>query len=205
MTPQRPWRSVAAVAVATLCLFAVPALALGHAELDTVTPADKSTVPPPSEIVMTFTEALDASGSSIKLVDASGAVLAQGGTVDATNKKSMSLALSNLAVGKYTIRWTSKSAQDGDIARGTTTFTVAAPTPPPSAAPSATVAPSPSPSLAASASVSESPSAAPSPSPSGGSGTSTSSTDAIIPIVVALIVLAALGAWLLRSRGRRAG
>ncbi|TMF37137.1 MAG: copper resistance protein CopC [Chloroflexi bacterium] len=201
MTPRRPRRSVAAVALASLCLLVVPTLALGHAELDTANPADKSTVPPPSEVVMTFTEALDPSASSIKLADAGGAIVAQGSTVDSTNTKTMRLELAELAPGNYSVRWTTKSTEDGDIARGTTTFTVIAPTPPPSVAPSATVASSASPSVASPAS----PSPSPSPSPSGGTGTSTSSTDVLIPIVVALIVLAALGAWLLRDRGRRVG
>jgi methionine-rich copper-binding protein CopC len=139
MIALRPRRSVAAAAAAWLCLLVLaPGSVLGHAELDTVTPTDKSTVPAPSQIVMTFTENLDASGSNIRLVDSSGAVVAQGGTVDSANAKQMTLALSNLAPGGYTIRWTSKSAVDGDIARGTTTFTATAATPaPPSASPSA--------------------------------------------------------------------
>ena len=129
MTPRRPRRSVAAVALASLCLLVVPTLALGHAELDTANPADKSTVPPPSEVVMTFTEALDPSASSIKLADAGGAIVAQGSTVDSTNTKTMRLELAELAPGNYSVRWTTKSTEDGDIARGTTTFTVIAPTP----------------------------------------------------------------------------
>jgi len=202
MTPHRPRRSVAAVALAALCLLFVPALALGHAELDTASPADKSTVVgSPSEIVFTFTEAVDPKKSSLKLVDSSNAIVAQGSTVDPSDAKTMRLELPNLAPGVYTVRWTTASAVDGDIAHGLTTFTVTAPTPPPSVAPSVTVAPSASPSIATSAS----PSATPSPSPSGGTGTSTSSSDALIPIVGALVVLAALGGWLLRSRGRRVG
>jgi copper resistance protein C len=204
MTAPRPRRTVAAVALAALFLLAVaPVAAFGHAELDTVTPADKSTVPAPSQIVMTFTETLDASASNIRLVDASGAVVAQGGTVSTSNPKQMSLSLSNIAPGTYTIRWTSKSAADGDVARGTTTFTATAATPPPaSAAPSA----EPS-STSAAPSAASSPSAAPSDSAlasSGGTTTSTSSTDTLIPIVVALVVLVGLGAWLLRRRSRQA-
>ena len=40
-----------------------------------------------TEIVATFTEDLDPSGSNLALVDAAGKVVAKGGTVDATNKK----------------------------------------------------------------------------------------------------------------------
>jgi methionine-rich copper-binding protein CopC len=202
MSLPRPRRSVAAVALATVCLLLLPGIVLGHAELATMTPADKSTVPPPTEIVATFTENLDPSGSNLAVVDSGGKVLAQGGTVDATDKKQMTLDLSTtpLSPGSYTIRWTSKSADDGDLDRNTTTFTVIAATPVPSVAPSAT----PPASGSASASVAPPSSAAPSPSPSGGTGTTTSSTDALIPIVIVLIAVVALGAWLLRGRGRSA-
>jgi len=206
MTACRPRRSVASVAIAWLGLLVLaPAAVLGHAELATVTPADKSTVPAPSQIVMTFTENLDASASNIRLVDASGAVVAQGGTVDPGSPKEMTLALPSVTPGAYTIRWTSKSALDGDVARGTTTFTATAATPPPhsespSAEPSTASA---EPSVAPSAAPSSAPSDAPLAS-SGGSTSSTSSTDTLIPIIVAIVVLGGLGAWLLRRRSRQA-
>jgi hypothetical protein len=200
MITRRPRRSIAAVALVTLALLAVPRLVLGHAELDTISPADKSSGPSPAEIVATFTENLTPTASSFTVVDATGAVVAKGGTVDDSDQKTMRLELQPLPAGTYTIRWTSKSAQDGDIARGTTTFTVAAaspsPTAPPTTAPSEAASPSPARSASASAS--------PAPSPSGGTGTPTSSGDVLIPIVVALIALALLGLWLLRGRGRRA-
>src|SRR5205809_1095597 len=82
MTLRRPRRSVAAVALASLCLLVVPTLALGHAELDTANPAEKWTVPPPCEVVMTFTEALDPSASSIKLAVAVAVAVAIGGHRD---------------------------------------------------------------------------------------------------------------------------
>ena len=154
---------------------------------------------------MTFTENLDASASNLRLVDSSGAVVAEGGTVDSGNPKEMTLALPNLAPGAYTIRWTTKSALDGDVARGTTTFTATAATPPP-ASPTPSTEPSTA-SAESSRAASSAPSGAPSDSPlasSGGTGTSTSSTDTLIPIVVALVVLGGLGAWLLRRRSRQA-
>jgi len=202
VTVIRSRRCVAAVALATLCLLVFPGLTLGHAELDTMTPPDKSTVPPPSEIVATFTENLDPSGSNLRVVDATGAVLAQGGVIDASDTKKVTLDLSStpLAPGTYTIRWTSKSADDGDLDRGETKFTVVAASPSPSITPEPSTAASPS----AEPSVSAQPSVAPAPSPSGGSGTATSTSDALIPILAVLAVVAALGAWLLRGRGRRA-
>jgi methionine-rich copper-binding protein CopC len=182
----------------------VPAIALAHAELDKATPADKSTVQgSPTEILMTFTEAVDPAKSSIKLVDASGAVVADGSTVSSGNPKLIRLAISTvLAPATYTVRWTTASAVDGDLDHGTTTFTVAAAA---SVEPSASTAPSaPTASSSAAASVAPSsvaPSVAPSPS-SPPTTPATSTNDAVIPIIVALILLVGLGAWLLRSRAR---
>jgi methionine-rich copper-binding protein CopC len=179
----------------------VPAIALAHAELDKATPADKSTVQgSPTEILMTFTEAVDPAKSSIKLVDASGAVVADGSTVSSGNPKLIRLAISTvLAPATYTVRWTTASAVDGDLDHGTTTFTVAAAA---SVAPSASTAPAASSSAAASvAPPSDAPSVAPLPS-SPPTTPATSTNDAVIPIIVALILLVGLGAWLLRSRAR---
>jgi len=202
----RPTRSIAlrfTVSTGLLVgLLLTAATALGHAELDTATPKDKSTVQtPPTEIVMTFTEPVVPSKSSIKLVDASGKVIADGSTVDAGDAKTMRLAITgDLTPATYTVRWTTASALDGDLDHGTTTFTVAA-------APSVAPSPSSSPSAAsatpsAPASVAP-PSVAPSPTPSSPPTSPTTSTsDAVIPVVIALIVLAALGLWLLRGRSR---
>jgi methionine-rich copper-binding protein CopC len=178
----------------TLLAALAPGVALGHAELDTVVPADGSSVgSPPSEIVMTFTEPLDPAKSSIKLVDTNGKVVAEGSTVDASDPKTMRLALPDLPIGTYTARWTSSSALDGDLDHGTTSFTTGAigPSPGSPQPTAASVAPSVAVSGAASALVSAPPTAP-----------ASSANDAIIPIVVALIVLAALGGWLLRSRAR---
>jgi methionine-rich copper-binding protein CopC len=195
----------AALSAAIVLLTLAPASALGHAELATASPADKSTVTgSPPEIVFTFTEPVVPAKSSLKLVDSSSAIVADGSTVDPADAKKMHLVVPTQPPGKYTVRWTTASALDGDIAHGTTTFTIAAASPSPSVAPSEAASPSAAPSEAASPStVVASPSA--SPSPSGGRGTPTSTSDAVIPVIAALIVLAALGFWLLRSRSRRVG
>jgi len=199
MTPSRPRRVVAALAVLAVVLLLAPGAVLAHAELDTATPADKATVPPPTEVVMTFTENLDPTKSSIKLADAGGQIVAEGSSVDSGNTKTMRLIVPDLAAGAYTVRWISASAEDGDLDHGTTSFTVTAPSAAPSVAPSAGA--SAAPSTAPSASPTAAPSVAPSPSaPPAAPASSTS--DAIIPIVVVLIVLAGLGLWLLRGRGR---
>jgi methionine-rich copper-binding protein CopC len=199
-TSRRRW--VASLVLSLSLASIVAGVALGHAELATVDPADKSTVQgSPTEIVMTFTQNLDPSKSSIRVVNAAGTVVAQGGTVPSGSPREMDLALTTpLDTGTYTIRWTTFSSEDQEQARGTTTFTVVAA--PPSATPVPSVATAP-PSAPASASAAPSippvVSAAPSSPPT---APTASTNDVVIPIVVALIVLAALGAWLLRSRGR---
>jgi copper resistance protein C len=199
-------RSIAAVSLAVLVgLFALPATVVAHAELETVTPADGATVAVlPTEIVMTFSEDLDPAKSSIVVAEVGNPPVASGGEVSASDLKRMTLALPELVAGEYEIRWTSASAEDGDLERGTTHFTYAPPnptesdilpTPTPSASPSATPRPSAQPSPSASA--------APSPS---AAGTPTASTsDVLIPIVVAVVLIAALGVWLLRGRSRGGG
>jgi methionine-rich copper-binding protein CopC len=198
-----PFRASLVFVVAGLATtLLAPAVALAHAELNTATPADKSTVSAPlAEVVMTFTEPVAPANSSIKLVDSNNKVVVEGSTVDAGDAKTMRLALpSTLAPGAYTVRWTTKSALDGDLDHGTTTFTlVAAASAAPSAAPSQ---PAPSASTAPS---SAAVSAAPSPAPSAPPTTSaTSTTDAVIPVIVVLIALASLGLWFMRGRSRGA-
>lgn len=192
-----------AAAASTLALaiaLAAPLTVLAHAELETATPADGAALTePPTEIVLTFSEVLDPAKSSIVVAEAGGAQVASGGSVDTTGDATrMTLALPPLAAGEYEIRWTSASAVDGDLDRGTTRFSYAPPAPTPTASPT----PSATPSSTPPASPASSPTRAPGPTPSA-DGSASSSTDVIIPIVAAVIVLAGLGGWLLsRSRGR---
>jgi methionine-rich copper-binding protein CopC len=192
---------------ALIVLLLLTPTALGHAELDAASPADKSTVTgSPPEIVFTFTEPVVPAKSSLKLVNSGGAIVAQGSTVDPADAKKVHLVVPTQPPGTYTVRWTTASALDGDIAHGTTTFTIVAATPSLSVAPSASPTPSVAPSEAASPSASAAPpSTAPSPSDGSGTPTSTSTSDAVIPVIAALVILAALGVWLLRSRSRRVG
>jgi copper resistance protein C len=197
-------RSVTLAAALFALTALLPATVLAHAELDTITPGDASTLDtPPTEVVATFTEALDPSKSSLVVVAAGGAQVASGGQVGADDPKKMTLALPALEPGDYEIRWTSSSAEDGDIARGTTTFTVTAPPPTPSPtptlAPSATPAPTPPPTPTPAATTS------PAPSPSGSGQPATSTSDLLLPIIVAVILVGGLGYWLLRGRSRSGG
>jgi methionine-rich copper-binding protein CopC len=187
---------------AFVLLVCFPTIALAHADLQTASPADGTTVATtPAEVVMVFTEAVDPAKSSLRLVNASGAIVGQGSTVDSGQPDTMRLVLSPQPPGTYTVRWTT-TALDGHVAHGTTAFTIAAPAPSPSLTSSVTaVSPAEPPSPTASVAA-----PSPSPSPSGGTGAPTTSTsDAVIPIVAAVIVLVALGVWLLGNRSRRAG
>lgn len=201
MTSRRTTRLAAALTFLALGVAGLPGIVQAHAALDTVTPADKSTVgASPAEIVMTFTETLDPGRSSIRLVDATGALIVEGGAIDVDDAKTLRLVVpANLAPGTYTIRWTSFSTQDNEQDRGTTTFTLAPSTAPPTVTPSASpsVAPSASPSVASLA-----PSVVPSPSAPPTSPT-TSTSDALIPIIVVVVAIIGLGVWLARGRSRR--
>lgn len=192
----------AGAALAALAIFAMPSSAAAHAALVTIDPADGAAVTgSPAEIVGTFTQNLDPAKSSFTVVDATGAVVAQGGLVQADEPRTMTLTLTEpLDPGRYTVRWTTLSTEDGELDRDTTTFTVsAAPatSAPPASAPASAVA-SAEPSVATIV-----PSVAPSPSATPTSPTTTTS-DALIPIVAAVLVIATLGLWLTRGR-KRAG
>src|SRR5690348_7492783 len=126
MAQPSPRRFAASLLVASLVLPLLPALVQAHSELDKPTPADKSTVTTPvTQVSGTFTEAIKADGSALLVKDAQGNTLAQGG-VDASDDKVMTASpASVLQNGTYTVLWTTISADDNDLARGTWTFTVA--------------------------------------------------------------------------------
>ena len=179
----------------------MPLVALAHAELESASPPDGAVLDaPPTEIVLTFTEELDAAKSHMELIGPDGAQVAAG-VADPDNEKAMRIDPPELAPGAYEIRSTAVAAHDGALKREVLTFTVNAPSPTPTetptAAPSASATPSPSPSA--------SPSASPTPAPSAGGPTSASGADVLVPIIAALIVIGLLGAMLLRGRSRGGG
>jgi methionine-rich copper-binding protein CopC len=202
MTPDLRSGRVAAVvlAIATAVLL-VPGIAAAHSELVTAVPASGSTVPTPfsGPIVLTFSEHL-ASGSKADLVGTSGATLASA-TVDA-NAMTMTFTLTApLDPGAYEVRWVS-IADDGDLLRQpVVTFTVApaaSSSPIPSTAPSAATSPTATTTASPVASI------APTPAPSNPGTPAGSGSDVIVPIIAALIVLAAGAAYLLSRRNRPA-
>jgi methionine-rich copper-binding protein CopC len=177
-----------------------PIAAMAHAELVSSDPQNGATVPAgfTGPIVLTYDEAL-AEGSHAELMAPDGSRAADAAIDQQAPERLVFALASPLAPGAWTIQWTSVAA-DRDVERGQVAFTVAAATPSPTAPP--TVAPTASPTPPATASAEPSatpPPSAPAPSPTPGP-TSTSATDALIPIVAALAVVALAGVLLLRRR-----
>ncbi len=200
-------RSIPATLAALLVALVGAGAALAHAELVTSDPADGAVLDTsPTTITLTFSENLDPAKSSFRLLGPDGATL---GTGAATAAKAMTLEPPPLSDGAYTIKWTSASADDGDIERGQLTFTVqlAAASLPPSAPPTASTAPSPSAPASIAPTIappSTAPSVvAPTPAPSAAPTAPASSTsDVLLPIVIGLLIVAGVGAFVLRrSRG----
>ena len=188
---------------------ALPAMVVAHAALDVATPADgASIVGAPTEVAGTFTQNLEHDGSSLQLRDATGQVVATGRVDPADDRRMVVTDLPDLPPGEYEVRWTTLSAEDGELDRDTWTFTVvaapttsptptSAPTDVPSPAASSPAVSSPSPTAAVTASAT----AAPSPTAGGGS-TGGGGGDAFLPIIAGLALVLIAGVVLLGRRGR---
>ena len=199
---QNPIRRVATlILAAALAGVLVPGLVLAHAELDTPTPADKSTVTTPvTEVSGTFVQRMKVDGSTLVVKLVGGGTVAEGGVDPTDDKRMVATPTSPLGSGSYQVEWTTNSAEDNEVARGTWTFTVAV------AASSPTPAVTAAASAVATASVSVPPSAIasvpPTPAPSADGSSTGSGSDVILPIIIALSLLAAGAAYLLSRRNR---
>jgi copper resistance protein C len=180
----------------------VPAAVSAHAALDDPTPADGATVEGSlPEIAGTFTQDIDPDGSSLELRDVTGDSIATGGPDPSDVRRMVIAGLPELAPGGYEVRWTTHSAEDGEIARGTWRFSVTpAPTPSPPAPTQASATPVATPDATETAT--PEPAVTPAPTPTGPDDGASNTADAIIPIVVGLGVVVAAGALLLRRRSR---
>jgi hypothetical protein len=80
--------------------------------------------------MLMFSQGLDSSGSRFTVTGPDGIPVSQGDSqIDASNATAMSVELlPSLADGAYSVQWTSLSAEDGDEATGSFTFTIAAAT-----------------------------------------------------------------------------
>jgi methionine-rich copper-binding protein CopC len=188
-----------------LVLLLLPVAVAAHAELDEPTPADGAAVEgTPTEVAGTFTQDIDPDGSSLRLRDAAGETIAEGGLDPSDDRRMFITNLPDLVPGEYTVRWTTNSAEDDEIARGTWRFTVVA-----AATPEPTPAPTPTPGAPASVGPSTAPtptSAPPSPSPSAPPDQDPTATgaDVLLPIVLGLAIIGFGAGYLLaRRRGSR--
>jgi methionine-rich copper-binding protein CopC len=185
----------------TLLVLTLAAPVLAHAELVASSPADGAVLDAsPSEVVLRFSEALDAGKSRFNLEGPDGSVGI--GRADADAPRVMRLEGLALAPGTYTVEMTVASP-DGHIERPTISFAVTTAPASPSEDPSET--PTEAPSDAPSGAPSEAPSASagPSAAPSASAGPDTdpasgTSTDVLLPIVVGLLLAAGAGAYVLR-------
>ncbi len=204
-TRRRIARAVAAIAAMLLLAWSFPMTVLGHAELETSTPAADSTVDGPyaDPIVITFTEG-PVGDSGARLRDsASGDEIEATATIDGDTMTLTPAA--PLVDGEYAVAWTA-IADDGHVERGTILFTVVTPAiPEPTASPTPTVTPTASTSASAtpSASPDATPSAAPTPaassSPSDPDSTS-GAGDVLLPILLVALLIGGLALLLYRRR-----
>jgi copper resistance protein C len=105
-------------------LLAVAQFAFAHAHPKTQTPAPDATVSAPHEVVIDYTEGLEPSFSTLVVVDAQGKqVNSARSSVDANDKKHMSVALPVLKPGTYQVEWTAV-ADDGHRTQGHYMFNV---------------------------------------------------------------------------------
>ena len=194
-----------ALMAALVVALMVPTTVGAHAELVRAIPADGDTVTEPVTVVSGRYSEDMADNSSLEIRDASGATVATGGVDPDDARRMVARPDAPLIDGTYEVRSTTVSAEDGDVDRVTWTFTVAVPaTASPTEVPSASATAAPTEAPSASPSPAESPSASASPSASPAPTTPTSSGgDVLLPIIVALAIVAVGAGFLLnRNRGR---
>jgi LPXTG-motif cell wall-anchored protein len=186
-------RRAAAAAMLALLLAALPPAGVGaHSELVASDPADGAILTDEPRVISgDFSEELDAARSVMELRAPDGSVLATGRMPAGGPATRMAIVdLPAIAAGTYEVRWTTVTADDDGVERGTFTFTLVAATPSPSpiAEPASSAPPSPSPT----------PASPPSPTPGPATGSTTG--DVVVPLVVLAAILVGGGVWLVRRR-----
>lgn len=115
--------------LAALLSLGVLAVAFAHAEPDKVVPGDGAVLNvSPREVVIDMSQemARQQGANDIEVFDSSGKkVTTVAAVIDNGNRARLSVPLpEGLGVGVYTVKWKTLSADDGDPADGTLTFTV---------------------------------------------------------------------------------
>lgn len=104
-----------------LLLLALPATTFAHANLERAEPAPGSQLDQsPSQLRLSFSEAVDGSFSRVQLLNAQGDAVDRGGSrVAADDPRSLVVALPDgLSNGVYTVAWRTLSAVDGHTVNG---------------------------------------------------------------------------------------
>lgn len=199
-----------AVALGLGVLLVLPGVVVAHAALDVPTPADGAILEgSPPVIKGTFTQDMDPETSSLDLRNAAGDVLAEGGVAADDSRRMVIEGVPELAPGEYEVRWTTLSTEDGEVERGTWSFTVTAAA---TAVPTLPQAPTALPSVAPTTARTSDPtppsspatSDMPTPIPSSG-GAESASGDVLLPIVAALVLVLVAAGLLVTRRGRGTG
>lgn len=131
----RRWFAVLLVGIGLFAWPGEPASA--HANLVRSEPAAGAVLAQaPDELVLEFSEDLDPGFSSVKLLDATMVMVAEGpGVIDPTTPRVLRLALERLPNGTYSAVWKARSAVDGHITHGSVGFSVGVSSPPASLLP----------------------------------------------------------------------
>lgn len=111
-----------ALVVGTVLLFARPIAASAHAELVSSAPAPGAQLGlAPAAVTLDFSEALNPGLSFATVTDGAGSSV----SAHAVSQREMRVTLSTNVPGRYLVRWTAVSLDDGHTTRGAFTFTVA--------------------------------------------------------------------------------
>ncbi len=98
--------------------------AFAHAQLEKATPAVGSTVSPPSEIRLEFSEGVELKFTKVTLTGPSGAAALGAASTESGNQAVLIVPISRpLSAGVYTVRWQAVSV-DTHHTQGTFEFTV---------------------------------------------------------------------------------
>jgi methionine-rich copper-binding protein CopC len=119
---------LAFVSVVAVAALGAATIALAHAEPARVQPGDGAVLnAPPAQVTMIMSQdmARQAGANDIVVVDSAGKAVTQvAATIDNADRRKLAVPLPpSLAIGAYTVLWKTLSADDGDPADGTTTFT----------------------------------------------------------------------------------
>ena len=122
-------RWVAALAAACLLATWPAAVAGAHANIvSSDPPAGASLAGSPAAVTLRYSEDLDPSYTSVKLLDSTGGVVVPGpGKIYPAAPRTLSLPLPPLPTGAYSAVWRARSATDGHLTQGTLAFTVGLP------------------------------------------------------------------------------